>query len=147
MYQVYQIKNGETIESIAKKLNTTSDEIRRLNGIGDNATIREGSYIIIPNNGMISNNIDNNEYKKFIVKKGDNLYAIARNNNIDYQTLIRINGLKEDEYIYPNQEILIPNKKTYVTGEEKIKDVLNKLNLNMDQIEELYLKEDQIINY
>ena len=54
MYQVYQIKSGETIEIVANKLNTTSDEIRRLNGIGDNATIREGSYIIIPNNGMSS---------------------------------------------------------------------------------------------
>ena len=41
-------------------------------------------------------------------------------------TLIRINGLKEDEYIYPNQEILIPNKKTYkVITELNIRYVLN----------------------
>lgn len=149
MYQVYQIKNGETIESIAKKLNTTSDELRRLNGIGDNATIREGSYIIIPNN---NNNINFNytdpNYKKYIVQKGDNIYKIARENNVDYGTLLKLNGLKNDEYIYPNQEIILPIKNTYVTSEnEKISDILNKLNLKMSDIEDLYVVEDQVINY
>ena len=149
MYQVYQIGSGETIESIAKKLNTTSDELRRLNGIGDNATIREGSYIIIPNttNDLNFNYTDLN-YKKYNVQKGDNLYKIARENNIDYNTLIKLNGLKTDEYIYPNQEIMIPIKKTYITNEkEKISDILSKLNLKISDIEDLYLESDQLINY
>ena len=138
MYQVYQIKNGETIESIAKKLNTTSDELRRLNGIGDNATIREGSYIIIPNNNNdINFNYTDPNYKKYIVQKGDNIYKIARENNVDYGTLLKLNGLKNDEYIYPNQEIILPIKNTYVTSEnEKISDILNKLNLKMSDIED-----------
>ena len=149
MYQVYQIKNGETIESIAKKLNTTSDEIRRLNGIGDNATIREGSYIIIPNNNNdINFNYTDPNYKKYIVQKGDNIYKIARENNVDYGTLLKLNGLKNDEYIYPNQEIIVPLKNTYVKSEnEKISDILNKLNLKMSDIEDLYVVEDQVINY
>lgn len=149
MYQVYQIKSGETIESIAKKLNTTSDELRRLNGIGDNATIREGSYIIIPNNNNdINFNYTDPNYKKYIVQKGDNMYKIARENNIDYNTLLKLNGLKNDEYIYPNQEIIIPLKNTYVTSEnEKISDIMNKLNLKMSDIEDLYVVEDQVINY
>lgn len=149
MYQVYQIKNGETIESIAKKLNTTSDELRRLNGIGDNATIREGSYIIIPNNNNdINFNYTDPNYKKYIVQKGDNIYKIARENNVDYGTLLKLNGLKNDEYIYPNQEIILPIKNTYVTSEnEKISDILNKLNLKMSDIEDLYVVEDQVINY
>ncbi|MBE6159711.1 MAG: LysM peptidoglycan-binding domain-containing protein [Lactobacillales bacterium] len=149
LYQVYQIKSGETIESIAKKLNTTSDELRRLNGIGDNATIREGSYIIIPNNNNdINFNYTDPNYKKYIVQKGDNMYKIARENNIDYNTLLKLNGLKNDEYIYPNQEIIIPLKNTYVTSEnEKISDIMNKLNLKMSDIEDLYVVEDQVINY
>lgn len=153
MYQVYQIKNGETIESIARKLNTTSDELRRLNGIGDNATIREGSYIIIPsgNNNNINNlstNYSDPNYKTYIVQKGDNIYKIARENNIDYGTLLKLNGLKDDEYIYPNQEIIIPMKNTYVTvANERIGDLLDKLNLKLSDIEDLYLVEDQVINY
>lgn len=143
MYQVYQILPGETIETIAKRLNITSDELRRLNGIGDNATLRIGSYIIIPNN---TNN--NMEYKYYIVKKGDNLYAIARENNVDYNTLLSLNGLKDGEYIYPEQEIIIPLKNTYVTKEQdKIKDILEKLNITLEKIEDLYLEPDQVITY
>lgn len=149
MYQVYQIQNGETIESIAIKLNTTSDELRRLNGIGDNATIREGSYIIIPNvTGNMNFNYNDPNYKKYIVQKGDNIYKIARENNVDYNTLLKLNGLKNDDYIYPDEEIIIPIKNTYVTGEnDKISDLLNKLNIKLSDIEDLYLVEDQIINY
>ena len=142
MYQVYRILNGETIESIAKKLNITSDELRRLNGIGDNASLREGSYIIIPNVKQSSDS----EYITYIVKEKDNLYNIAREYNVDYKTLIKLNGLKEGEYIYPNEEIKIPREKMYITDEnDKIEDVLNKLNLELKDIKDLYLKEDQII--
>lgn len=149
MYQVYKIENGETIDSIARKLNITSDELRRLNGIGDNATLKDGSYIIIPNvNNDLNFDYKDPNYKKYIIKKGDNMYNIARENNVDYKTLIKLNGLKEGEYIYPDQEIIIPIRNTYVVDEqEKISDVLNKLNLKLSDIEDLYLKEDQIINY
>ncbi len=139
MYQVYQVSNNETISSIAKKLNISLDELNRINGIRDDIVLKEGSYIIIPKN---------NNYKTYQVKQGDNLYQIARSNNVDYDTLVRLNGLKADEYIYPNQEILIPTSNIYITKEdEKIKDVLNKLNINADKIEDLYLKQDQIITY
>lgn len=139
MYQVYQVSSNETISSIAKKLNISLDELNRINGIRDDIVLKEGSYIIIPKN---------NNYKTYQVKQGDNLYQIARSNNVDYDTLIRLNGLKADEYIYPNQEILIPTSNIYITKEdEKIKDVLNKLNINADKIEDLYLKQDQIITY
>lgn len=139
MYQVYQVSSNETISSIAKKLNISLDELNRINGIRDDIVLKEGSYIIIPKN---------NNYKTYQVKQGDNLYQIARSNNVDYDTLVRLNGLKADEYIYPNQEILIPTSNIYITKEdEKIKDVLNKLNINADKIEDLYLKQDQIITY
>lgn len=145
MYQVYQVLLGETIESIAKKIGLPVDELRRLNGIGDNAIIKEGSYIIIPKN-MINN--DNMNYKTYIVKQGDNMYQIARDNNIDFKTLLKINGLKENDYIYPNQEIIIPNRNTYVTNNnDTVMDVMTKLNIKEDKIGNLYLQEDQIIFY
>lgn len=139
MYQIYQVLSNETIDTIAKKLNIDLEELKRINGMGENVVLKEGSYIIIPKN---------NGYKKYIVKKGDNLYSIARNNNIDYDILVKLNGLKEGEYIYPNQEIIIPINNTYITKEQdKIKDILNKLNISIEQIEELYLEPDQIITY
>lgn len=125
MYKIYQVGN-ETLEDIAKKLNTNVDEIVRLNGTSN---IISGSYIIVP---------ANKDFTTYIVKQGDNIYSIAKNNGVDYETLLKVNGLDQNDYIYPNQEIIIPNKKIYVTKEnETIKDIINKLNINnIDSLKE-----------
>lgn len=140
MYQIYQVMEDETINSIANKLKITEDELRRINGIGDNATFREGSYIIIPNQNL--------KTKIYIVKQGDNLYKIARENNIDYDTIMRFNGLKADDYIYPGEEIMIPTSNTYIVKEnETVKDIISKTNIDSDKLNDLYLIPDQIIIY
>jgi LysM repeat protein len=142
MYQIYQVGNGETIDIIAKKLGITVDELKRINGINDNITLMSGSYIIIPNNNM------NQEYKKYIVKPGDNMYTIARENNIDLDSLLSLNGLNKNDYIYPNQEIIIPINRTYVTKEnDTIKDIIDRLNIDIEKIDNLYVVRDQIISY
>ena len=140
MYKIYQVGN-ETLNDIAAKFNTTTEMLEKLNGI---QSAIPGSYIIIPNT-------ESSEYTTYIVKQGDNLYAIARTYQVDYPTLLKINGLDENDYIYPNQQIMIPNHKMYITNEqEKISEILNKLNLKLDDIknlDELYLAKDQIIKF
>lgn len=136
MYKIYQVGN-ETLEEIARKLNTTIDEIVKLNGTSNIIT---GSYIIVPTN---------KDFTTYLVKQGDNIYSIAKKSGIDYETLLKINGLNPNDYIYPDQEIIIPNRKIYVTKEnETIKDVINKLNIdNIKNIEDLYLVKDQMIKF
>lgn len=136
MYKIYQVQN-ETLEDIARKLNTTVDEIVRLNGTSN---IAPGSYIIVPSS---------RDFTTYIVKQGDNIYSIAKNNGVDYETLLKINGLDQNDYIYPNQEIIIPNRNIYVTKEnETIREVMNKLNMNdIKNIEDLYLVKDQMIKF
>ena len=62
---------------------------------------------------------EDSEFKKQIttIEKGDNLYSIARRYNINPDLLAILNGLNSDDYIYPNQQILIPksNYSYYVT--------------------------------
>lgn len=139
MYKIYQVGN-ETLSDIAKKFNTTVEDLEKLNGI---SSVIPGSYIIIPNR--------TSEYTTYIVKQGDNMYAIARTYGVDYDTLLKINGLDENDYIYPNQEIIIPNTKMYVTnGNETINEILNKLQIQMENIKnigDLYLLKDQIIKF
>lgn len=146
MYQIYQVGRNETIEMIARKLGIDPNELRRLNGIGENANIIGGSYIIIPGNDN-SNMIDSN-YSTYVIKQGDNMYTIAKENGVDLDTLLSINGLNKDDYIYPNQEIIIPNKRTYVTKEnDTINDIVTRLNIDLDKIGNLYVIRDQIITY
>ena len=151
MYQIYQIGPNETLEIIARKVGISLDELRRINGIGENASIISGSYIIIPgmNNMTDMNNITNmNNYTKYSVKPGDTMYGIAKNNNTDLDTLITLNGLNKNDYIYPNQEIVIPNRRVYVTKEnDKIGDIINNLNVDIDKIKDLLVVSDQTIMY
>lgn len=82
MYRVYQIQSNETLESIAQKLNTTADVLKRLNGIRDDILLKTGSFIIVP---MVDD-----RFKIYIVKQGDTIYSIARDNNLDYDLLLKL---------------------------------------------------------
>lgn len=97
MYQVYEVMDGDTVDSIADKVGISSLELIRING---KAFFDVGDLIVVPNNSL---------YFSYYVKSGESLYDIARRFNQNVDVLYQINGIKEGDYIYPNQEILIPN--------------------------------------
>lgn len=146
MYQIYQIASNDTIASIAQKFNTTIDELRRINGMGMNSMLNPGNYIVVPG-------VQNNMYQMYTVKQGDNLYQIAMELGTTAQNLLLINGLKEGEFIYPGQQLLIPNQgvNIYVTEEETLDALANKLGVSMqdliEQNKSIYLLPEQIIIY
>ena len=142
MYSVYKIMFGDTLDTIANKTNTTVDELMNINS---NIDMNVDSYIVVPANS-------NNSFFTYIVKSGDNLYQIAREYNISAQDLASINGIKIDDYLYPNQQIMVPTDGTniYVTKEGDTLDfVLDSFNTNYDTIKrqnkKIYLMPDQLI--
>ena len=143
MYKVYQIKIGDTLDSIARMFNMTPEDIQKLNDIDE---------LIVGMPIVVLNNKDHNWYDEYYVQQGDTLYNIALKNNIALSDLVAINGLDKDSYIYPNQEIIIPKQEyqIYVTKEnENIVDVLKKMDLNFTKLVSLnpkiILKEDQLL--
>ena len=68
--------------------------------------------VIVPKNNQ-------NYFSYYTVEKGDSLYAISRKYNINPELLAGLNGLSMEDYIYPNQEILIPKSgfSYYITKE------------------------------
>ena len=143
MYEIYKIMENDTLESIIKDYDTTIDTILKINGFSTDYKLIPGNNIIVP---------ANKPYKYYTVKKEDNIYQIAKNNNIDYNLLLKINGLEKDDYIYPNQTILIPkeNFKYYLTkNNDTIRNVTNNLNTTFDNIMKenpnIILATDQII--
>ncbi len=136
MYSIYEVKKNESLNDVANKLNISVEELINLNNnISD---VKAGQLIIIPNE---------NKYNTYIVKKGDNLYNIARKYGVDVKTIELLNGLKENEYIYPGQEILIPRDNVYITKEtDSIKDLLNS-GIPLDSLNNIYLQKDQTIFY
>lgn len=142
MYKVYQIEPGDTLNSIADKVGVSTDVITELNGP---MNFSVGEYIIIPNN-------QNAYFRTYRVQRGDSLYSIARKYGIPVDELSLINGLSKNEYIYPNQELLIPNEDIdiYIT---KMGDTIDTImeNFNTDyqtikmQNSLIYLLPEQLI--
>ena len=120
MYDKYLIGYGDTLSKIAKKFNTKEDIIMELNNIPFPDMIRAGKEIIVPIN-------KEKYFDYYTIEKGDSLYGIARRYNINPDLLAILNGLDSDDYIYPNQEILIPksNYSYYVTKEGDTLDLVS----------------------
>ena len=142
MYKAYKVGSNETIKDVSKKYNITDEQLIELNGL--TREITEGELIVVPNYNSIFN--------LYTVVKGDNLYDIARRYNTKFEYLLEINGLDKDDYIYPNQQILVPkeNIEIYVTdNNDSINDVLNRLGITVDKLlqdnRNIILKEEQLI--
>lgn len=145
MYKIYKVSQGDTLESIAKKFNTTVKKLREING---KEYIIMGELIIVPNT------IESDIFDMYVVQKGDNLYSIAGNYNISVNDLLSINGLDKDNYIYPGQEILVPKENInfiITKKDDTIRSASEKLGTNMDDLmafnESIFLVPEQLLVY
>jgi LysM repeat protein len=145
MYDKYLVRYGDDLSKIARKFNTKESIIMELNNIPFPDMIREGKEIIVPIN-------KEKYFEYYTIEKGDSLYSIARRYNINPDLLAILNGLNSDDYIYPEQEILIPksNYSYYVTKDgDTLETVSQKFNTTLkdliDNNETIYLLEGQLI--
>lgn len=93
-------------------------------------------------------------FDTYIIKEGDTLYDIAQKNNIDLNMLAQINGILTYDYLYPNQEIMIPksNVKLYITKQgDTLQNVASSINQTLNNIVDnnssIYLLPDQLLVY
>lgn len=145
MYDKYLIKEGETLEDIASKFNTSVDMILNINDIYSREYLRAGEEIIVPKN-------QENYFTYYTVNQGDTLYQIARKYNINPSLLALLNGLNMEDYIYPNQRLIIPKSgySFYITKDgDTLEIVRDKFNKNMNDIlkynETIYLLPGQLM--
>lgn len=147
MFKIYRIMPGDTLNSISKNLGVNLDELKRINGIVGNPILIAGTNLIVPDR-------EEETYIKYKIKKGDTIYDIARRNNTDYRILLLINGMDENDYIYPDEEILIPSPNTnlYITEEgDTIKSISDNLRVPTEEIvtmnDTIFLSPNQVIVY
>ena len=60
------------------------------------SNLKIGQVLRIPETYNNYNEMKLPSYKNYVVKKGDNLYSIARNNNISVDTIIKDNSLSSN---------------------------------------------------
>ena len=145
MYSIYQVEYGDTIDIIAKKSGTTPENIKNINGINSDMDLMVGSLVVIPKK-------TDTYFENYVVKAGDSIYSIARMYNTNPDTLLLLNGLNKDDYIYPNQEIIVPlnGVVVYVTKEgDTIDYIINNLGVDANELnkqnKKIFVMPDQLI--
>ena len=93
-------------------------------------------------------------YTYYTVNSGDTLYSISKKFNVNPKLVSELNGLKEEEYIYPNQTIIIPKKgiQYYITKDNDTLSLVAKIfnineNLLLKDNKTIYLLPGQMIFY
>ncbi len=107
-YISYTVQSGDTLYAIARRYNTTVDEIKRLNNLTSN-TLGIGQVLTLPTKSL-ENTFD------YVVQSGDTLYAIARRYNTTVDSIKQVNNLTSNTLTI-GQVLKIPtsNPVDYIT--------------------------------
>ncbi len=108
-FYFYEIKPGESLASIAKKLGTSMDSLISLNSIDNAHFLKPGNKILVPNlDGVL-----------YVVKKDDTLEKIAKKYKVQIDDILDYNEIEEDNAIMPGDIIFLPGAS--LTAEERAK--------------------------
>lgn len=145
MYDIYTVKVGDTISSIAAAYGVTPDVILNNNAMMPNSILYVGTKLKVPYTNEYF-------YDKYIVKQGDSLYSVGKSVNTRADIIAMINGLDVDGYIYPNQQLLVPKSgvSIYLTAEaETFESVARNMNATQTELltqnRQIYLMPNQLI--
>ena len=130
----YIVKSGDTLYSIAKKYNTTVDEIKKLNNLKSN-NLSIGMELKIKEEPSSTNYID------YVVKSGDNLYSIVKKYNTTVDEIKKLNGLTSN-LLNIGMTLKIPvqigNYINYtIKSGDNLYSIAKKYNTTVDEIKKL----------
>ena len=130
---IYIVKSGDSLYSIARKYNTTVDELKKLNNLSSNI-LSIGQVLKIPSTSGTNNNTSN----IYIVKSGDSLYSIARKYNTTVDELMKLNNLSSN-ILSINQVLKVPSNNTsdityIVKSGDSLYSIARKYQITVDDI-------------
>ncbi|CCH49206.1 LysM peptidoglycan-binding domain-containing protein [Pseudodesulfovibrio piezophilus] len=109
----YVVRNGDTLWSISKKFGTTVNTIKRSNGLRS-SRLKIGQKLYIPNNSNVATKQaakDAGKVKtqlvRYKVRRGDNLWSIARRFGVSVSDLRKWNTLSAKGTIYAGQRLKV----------------------------------------
>ena len=107
---VYIVRRGDTLYSIARNNNISVDELRRINNLQSDM-LMIGQKILIPTR----EDILQEDYNVYTVKAGDTLYSIARSFGVSVDDIITLNRLNSVGLTI-GQQLLIPTNGIQIVG-------------------------------
>ncbi|MFH1435836.1 MAG: LysM peptidoglycan-binding domain-containing protein, partial [Pseudomonadota bacterium] len=129
---VYEVKKGDTLSAIAVLYDVSYKELKAINGIKNEDSIKPGMKIKLPDgtySGKAMNKKDQDSEDKFLesrcakykVKDGDNLFLIAKKFDTSISKIVSINNLKNPDFVKPGTVLLVPSKNKIKNSEKKKK--------------------------
>lgn len=108
----YMVRPGDTLYSIALKINTNVNDLKQLNNLTSN-NLSIGQTLQIPTKQI------EEEYELYTVQPGDTLYRIATRYNLDVNDIIDYNNL-ETTVLTTGQTLRIPKEGIIEDSDENI---------------------------
>lgn len=128
----YTVQRGDTLYSIAAKLGTTVQELTSLNNL-TSSNLSIGQVLRIP-----TKEIQEDEENIYIVKPGDSLYAIARDNNTTVDEIKSLNNLTSNTLsigqLLKLPSALIPEDTYTVQRGDSLYSIAGKLGTTVDAL-------------
>ena len=103
---IYIVKKGDTLWSIAKKYNLSVNDLKEYNNLSSNMLSVGQKLYLSPKETDVTEDDSTNKY---VVKKGDNLYAIGKMYKVNVDKLKQANGLTSD-LLSVGQILTIPSE-------------------------------------
>ena len=131
----YTVKKGDTLYSISRRFNISVDRIKELNNLDSNI-LSVGQVLLLKDNINIIP--DDSSGIIYIVKQGDTLYKIARENNTTVDDIISLNNL-DSTILSIGQELLIPggNKEYIVEKGDSLYSISRKFNTTVEELKSI----------
>lgn len=107
--ETYTVKRGDTLTKIARKYKVAVSDLVKWNNIKNPNLIYVGEKL----NLREKDEKIENQVIRYVVKRGDTLYWIAKSYNINIREIISINNIKNPNLIYTNEVIYIPEYNLY----------------------------------
>jgi murein DD-endopeptidase MepM/ murein hydrolase activator NlpD len=95
---VYEVKKGDTIQTVAKLFGVSVNTIMWANNLTSRSIAKGDTLVILPITGI-----------KHVVKKGDTLASVAKKYRADAQDIASYNGLSVDATLALGDTVIVPD--------------------------------------
>ena len=140
MENTYIVKKNDNLYDIAKEYNTTVGILKALNNLSSNI-LQVGQILKLPTS--LVKETTPGDYLIYTIKKGDNLYSIAKNYNITLEELINFNQ-QGSTLLHIGEQLLIPinnqtnnNIQYIIKPGDTLYNIAKRYNTNVDEIKRI----------
>ncbi|MBX3041080.1 MAG: LysM peptidoglycan-binding domain-containing protein [Bdellovibrionaceae bacterium] len=128
--QIYRVRSGDNLSSIARRFRTTVAYIRDVNDLSRGKALKVGQKLYVPDRSPVSGRrtvaraststgsvsaapkvaVSGQAGKFHVVQSGDNLYTIARRYGTTIQELSRLNNLRRGRVLKVGMRLRLPTE-------------------------------------